>query len=93
MNQISCHPIEFLEVLENVKAVQVLYYLEKYNPDVGFQMISEDLEINKSQLIKILRNLIKLDIVANRESDKRYNLTPYGKNLVNALHQISLSTQ
>ena len=93
MNQIGCNSLEFIEALEDVEAIQVLYYLERYNPDVGIQMLSDDLEIKKSQLIKILKNMIKLEIIAYRGNVKQYNLTPYGRNIVNALHQISLSNQ
>lgn len=84
-----CNPSNFNSIFESVETIQVLYYLEKYNPNVTLATLSSDLNIDIKILTGLIKNLLMCELVVYREADKQYNLTDYGENIVKSLHQIS----
>ena len=92
MNMATQRAPKINEVLESVEAIQILYYLEDYNPNVTIETLSEELEIDSNVVAKILKNLLDLEMVQPSEDKKQYGLTNYGRNMVKVLHELAVPT-
>lgn len=76
------------DIFESVEAIQVLYFLSDHNPHVTIETLSKELGIDGNVMAKTIKSLLELEIIQPSEDKKEYSLTPYGKNMVNILHEL-----
>lgn len=76
------------QLFQSVETVQVLFYLERYNPNVTISDLSADLGISGTEIGKILKMLLITGMIKTNDNDKNYILTEYGRVAVKALHSV-----
>lgn len=79
------------DIFDSVETIQILYYLEEYNPNVTIETLSRELQIDSNFVAKILKNLLELEIIQPSEDKRQFSLTTYGRNIVNVLHELTPS--
>jgi len=67
---------EYVQILKDVNCLKILYYLEKFNPNVPVEELSQNLCIDEDSIKVCISKLIEARLVLNEETGG-YSLTPF----------------
>ncbi len=83
---ISNDMIELNRMLDDIRFIKILLYLDKYNPNVIIGELENNLSINNTDVQSIIDSLIRIGIVVSE--NEKFRLTDYGRMIVNNLKTI-----